>query len=114
MVIHVDLTWSVCNVSAGRCHITKACTTAAMRLYAAITVAICLFLAQANGQYEESLRQARKVLKELNKWTKHDVRKKTELLANIHSCLGNGYLETGDYNKALNHHTTDYDLATEQ
>jgi len=85
-----------------------------MRPYAAITVAICLFLAQANGQYEESLRQARKVLKELNKWTKHDVRKKTELLANIHSCLGNGYLETGDYNKALNHHTTDYDLATEQ
>jgi len=53
-------------------------------------------------------------LKELNKWGKHDVRNKTELLANTHSCLGNGYLETGDYNKALSHHTTDYDLANEQ
>ena len=37
-----------------------------------------------------------------------------ELLANVHSCLGNGYLDTGDYNKALSHHTADYDLASEQ
>jgi len=70
--------------------------------------------AQANGHYEDSLKQARKVLKELNKWSKYDVRNKTELLANIHSCLGNGYLETGDYNKALTHHTTDYDLANKK
>ena len=50
----------------------------------------------------------------MNKWTKDDVRNKTELLANIHSCLGNGYLETGDYDKALSHHTNDYDLANKQ
>lgn len=54
------------------------------------------------------------MLKELNKWSKYDVRNKMELMANIHSCLGNGYLETGDHSKALSHHTTDYNLATEQ
>jgi len=54
------------------------------------------------------------VLKELNRWTTQDVRNRIALLANVHSCLGNGYLETGDYNKALSHHTSDYDFASEQ
>ena len=96
---------------AARCLAVFLCV---LILLCSYTAADCRITAQANGHYEDSLKQAKKVLKELNKWSKYDVRNKMELLANIHSCLGNGYLETGDYNKALQHHTTDYDLANEQ
>jgi tetratricopeptide (TPR) repeat protein len=67
--------------------------------------------AQADGLYEDSLKQSKRLLKEINKWTDNDVRNRNEFLANVHSCLGNAHLEIGNYKKALTHHTTDYDLA---
>jgi hypothetical protein len=60
------------------------------------------------------LKQAKRVLKEVERWSDSDVRNRHEMLANVHSLLGNAYLETGNYTRALEHHSKDYDIANKQ
>ena len=70
--------------------------------------------AQAAGRHEDSLKQAKRVLKELERWSDDDVDKRQEMLANVHSSLGNAYLETEQYERALEHHKKDYNIANKQ
>ena len=73
-----------------------------------------LILAQAEGKHEQSLKQAKKVLKEVEKWSDDDIHNRPEVVANIHSCIGNSYLEMGEYQKALDHHTIDHEISTQK
>jgi tetratricopeptide repeat protein 25 len=70
--------------------------------------------AQADGRYEDSMKQARRVLKEVEQWSDRDIRNRHEMMGNLHSQLGNAYLETGKYSRALDHHNKDYELANKQ
>ena len=85
-------------------------------LYAIIMVLWCVskssFLsALANGDAEKSLKQAEQTLKACQA---SDVPNKAELLATLHSCIGNALLELGDTEKALESHLKDLKLAEER
>ena len=70
--------------------------------------------AQADGKFEQSLKQAKKVLKEVEKWSDDEVTNRPEVVANLHSCIGNSYLEMGEYQKSLDHHTVDSEIANQK
>jgi len=73
-----------------------------------------MYVAQSEGRYEDSLKQAKRVLKEVERWSDKDVRNRYEMLANIYSLLGNAHLETGNYIRALECHSKDYELSDKQ
>ena len=54
---------------------------------------------------------SKKTLKEVNKLSDNDLPNRQEIVANLHSCLGNAYLELGEYKKALQHHEKDKQIA---
>jgi len=43
-------------------------------------------------------------------FSEDDVPNKVEVIANLHSCVGNAYLELGEYNKSLSSHETDLSI----
>ena len=74
----------------------------------------CSTSAQADGKHEHALKHAKKVLKEVEKWSDDDVPNRPEVVANLHSCIGNSYLEMGEYQKALDHHTVDQEISNQK
>ncbi len=73
-----------------------------------------IFSAQVDGKFEESLKLAKKTLKEVEKWSDEDLSNRQEVVANLHSSMGNAYLEMGNYNKALEHHNRDMEIAKQK
>ena len=69
---------------------------------------------QQDGKYEESLKLAKRVLKTVKNTPEDELQNKQEILANLHSQMGNAYLEMGKYSLALDHHNQDRDIAQEQ
>ena len=67
--------------------------------------------AQVQGEYERSLKLARKVLRDIENWTDDDLHNKPEMVATLHSSMGNAYLELGQYEKALKEHNKDLEIA---
>ncbi|XP_071101077.1 outer dynein arm-docking complex subunit 4-like [Haliotis cracherodii] len=66
--------------------------------------------AQAEGHYQESLQKSQKTLKRVDEWSENEVKNKKEVIANLHSCMGNAYLEMGKHVEALKHHEMDLDI----
>ncbi|XP_045209330.1 outer dynein arm-docking complex subunit 4-like isoform X2 [Mercenaria mercenaria] len=66
--------------------------------------------AQVEGRYQEALKRSQKCLSTVQGFTEDDVPNKVEVIANIHSCIGNAHLEMGAYEKALDSHQTDLNL----
>ncbi|CAH1788639.1 unnamed protein product [Owenia fusiformis] len=66
---------------------------------------------QSQGEYEQSLKQAKKVLKTVQNWTEDDVPNKQEVIANLYSCIGNAYLEMASYDKSMDYHKKDKAIA---
>ena len=58
-------------------------------------------------RYEDSLSKAKKTLKIVENMSDDQLQNKAELLANLHSQMGNAYLEMGKYSLALEHHEED-------
>lgn len=50
-------------------------------------------------------------MKIVQKWSEKEVPNKTEVLASLHSCIGNALMELGDMDRALHHHKKDLELA---
>ncbi|XP_021361943.1 tetratricopeptide repeat protein 25-like [Mizuhopecten yessoensis] len=67
-------------------------------------------LAQIEGKYQESLKKAQRCLSTVENFTEDQVPNKLEVIANLHSCIGNAYLEMGQFDKALEHHQLDYNM----
>ncbi len=76
---------------------------------------ICFwFSAQAEGRYEEALKKAKKLLREVENMSDDDIPNRAEVVANLHSCIGNAYLEMGNTNKAMEHHKKDLEIAEQK
>ncbi|KAJ8019702.1 Tetratricopeptide repeat protein 25 [Holothuria leucospilota] len=69
--------------------------------------------AMADGHAKEALKQAQKVLKMVETWDEEDVPDKKELIANLHSCIGNAYLDLNKMPDALHHHQKDLGISKE-
>lgn len=69
--------------------------------------------AQVEGKYSESLKRAQRCLNTVNGFTEDIVPNKMEVIANLHSCIGNAHLELGSYDKAQEQHQIDYNLGEE-
>ncbi|PIK43821.1 putative tetratricopeptide repeat protein 25 isoform X2 [Apostichopus japonicus] len=67
--------------------------------------------AMADGRAKKALKQAQKVLKMVEGWDEGDVPDKQELIANLHSCIGNAYLDLNKMPDALHHHQKDLELS---
>lgn len=70
--------------------------------------------AQASGKHEKSLKQAKRTLKTVENWSDEDVPNRADVVANLHSCIGNAYLELGKNNKALEHYERDFEIAKQK
>nr|XP_022322329.1 tetratricopeptide repeat protein 25-like isoform X8 [Crassostrea virginica] len=68
---------------------------------------------QSKERYEESLQKAKKTLKTVENMNEDQLQNKAEILANIHSQIGNAYLELGKYNESLKHHEEDLKISKE-
>lgn len=66
------------------------------------------------GKYSESMKRAQRCLTTVNGFTEDIVPNKMEVIANLHSCIGNAYLDLGSYDKAQEQHQIDYNLGEEQ
>lgn len=71
-------------------------------------------LDQSKERYEESLQKAKKTLKTVENMNEDQLQNKAEILANIHSQIGNAYLELGKYNESLKHHEEDLKISKEK
>jgi len=67
--------------------------------------------AQANAEYQRSLDLATKTLRKVEKWSDDDIPNRQEVVANLHSSIGNAHLEMGQHAKALEHHNKDLEIA---
>ncbi|XP_063954060.1 outer dynein arm-docking complex subunit 4-like isoform X4 [Lytechinus pictus] len=68
--------------------------------------------ALAENRPRDALRQAQKVLRNVESWSEDDVPEKQDFIANLHSCLGNAYLDLGKMPDAEQNHQKDLDLST--
>ncbi|KAK3577964.1 hypothetical protein CHS0354_020803 [Potamilus streckersoni] len=68
--------------------------------------------AQVEGRYKDALRRSHKCFSTVQTFTEEQVSNKMEVLANLYSCIGNAYLEHGDYEKAYNSFKADLDMGT--
>lgn len=71
-------------------------------------------LEQVDGKYEESLKRAQKCLTYVQNLNESDVSNYKEITANLYSCIGNAYLEMGNYKRALVNHNKDLDIANDK
>ena len=67
-----------------------------------------------NEKYKESVKLSEKTLKDVDKWSDEDLPNRPEVVANLHSLMGNAYLELQNYGKAEEQHKLDYEIATQQ
>ena len=73
-----------------------------------------IFLALADGKAAESLQMASSTLRAVNRLSEKEVPNKADVVANLHSCIGNAYLELSQTQQALNHHQKDLEIAEKQ
>nr|BAD38896.2 outer arm dynein binding protein [Heliocidaris crassispina] len=69
--------------------------------------------ALADNRPRDALRQAQKVLRNVEGWSEDDAPEKKDFIANLHSCLGNAYLDLGKMPDAEQNHKKDLDLSKE-
>ena len=69
------------------------------------------FAALANGDAENSLVKAEKLMKTVAALTEKDLPGKQEYVASLHSCIGNAHLEMGEAELALENHLKDLAIA---
>lgn len=62
------------------------------------------------GKYRDSMKRALKCLDTIETYTERQLTNKMAFKAQLYSCIGNAYLETGKYDKALANHLVDFNL----
>jgi hypothetical protein len=68
---------------------------------------------QTKGKYKESLEKLNRLLAYVSPLNKKQLSGKDEIIANIHSNIGNAHLEMGKYDLALQSHQKDLDISKE-
>ncbi|XP_066919955.1 outer dynein arm-docking complex subunit 4-like [Clytia hemisphaerica] len=67
--------------------------------------------ALANGDAERSLKLAQALMKTVEEADPASLPNKNDVIANIHSCIGNAYVEIESFTKALKHHQKDLEIS---
>ncbi|NXJ85358.1 TTC25 protein, partial [Trogon melanurus] len=65
----------------------------------------------SGGCPEESCKKAERMLKTIQGWSEDELPSKSELIGNLHSCVGSARLEMGQTEAALRSHKTDLEIA---
>lgn len=65
----------------------------------------------ADGDEEGSLKQAESTLRTVKALNDKDIPNKQEVIANLHSCIGNAHLEMENATKALESHKRDLNIS---
>lgn len=68
---------------------------------------------QSEGKYEQSLKKAQKVLKQVEGMSSDELQNRAEIMATLYSSIGNAYLEMNNFNRAMEYHERDLELAKE-
>lgn len=68
----------------------------------------------AEGQYEQALKRAQKLMNVLDKYTVIQLTNKINFMAAVHSAIGSAYLALNDYDNAEKHHQQDLMMGEEQ
>ena len=76
-----------------------------------LAVLTIFFIALENGDAENSLKQARGVLKTVQSLNDKDVPSKFEFMASLYASIGNAQVELGEADKALENYSKDYQLS---
>jgi len=64
-----------------------------------------------NGNPDRSLKLAQQLLKKVEESNIHDLPNKSDVMGNVHSCIGNAFVELELLNKALKHHQKDVEIS---
>lgn len=75
-----------------------------------IPITSYLFTALSDGNAEFSLSQAEQVMNTVVGLSSQELPNKEDILASLHSCMGNAHIELGNTKLALNHFTMDYKI----
>ena len=67
--------------------------------------------AMVEGDPEGSLNKAQATMRTVNSLTEDNVPNRDDVLGNLHSCMGNAYLEMDNSKRALEHHQEDLKIA---
>lgn len=62
-------------------------------------------------EYEECIDRCSRVLKEIEKYSESEVPRKMEFVSDVHSYMGNAYVEMEEYEEATEHHLKDYEVS---
>uniref|UniRef100_H2Z3S7 Outer dynein arm-docking complex subunit 4 n=1 Tax=Ciona savignyi TaxID=51511 RepID=H2Z3S7_CIOSA len=65
----------------------------------------------ADGKGADSLSLAVSTLRMVNRLGDHEIPNKPDVVANLHSCIGNAHLELGQTDEALDHHQKDLEIS---
>ncbi|KAJ3601612.1 hypothetical protein NHX12_032580 [Muraenolepis orangiensis] len=68
--------------------------------------------ALTSGNAEGSLREAQKVMRTVQRWPEDMLPNRKEVLANLHTCMGNALMDLGKMDPALGHYQKSLQLAT--
>ncbi|KAK7092323.1 outer dynein arm-docking complex subunit 4-like [Littorina saxatilis] len=66
--------------------------------------------AQSVSKFNESLKRAQHCLQMVDGYSEAQLTNKLALKAQLHSCMGNAYLELSQYDRAQHHHQEDYNI----
>ncbi|XP_052079857.1 outer dynein arm-docking complex subunit 4-like isoform X9 [Mytilus californianus] len=69
---------------------------------------------QSEGKYEQSLKKAQKVLKQVEGMSSDELQNRAEIMATLYSSIGNAYLEMNNFNRSMEYHERDLELSREQ
>ncbi|VDI22727.1 Hypothetical predicted protein [Mytilus galloprovincialis] len=68
---------------------------------------------QSEGKYEQSLKKAQKVLKQVEGMSSDELQNRAEIMATLYSSIGNAYLEMNNFNRSMEYHERDLELSRE-
>ena len=75
------------------------------------SVVVACWLALTSGNLEWSLKEARHVMRTVQGWPEEDLPNRNEVLANLHSCIGNALMDLGKMDQALTQYQKSLQLA---
>ena len=73
-----------------------------------------VFIVLAESRGTESLEMANATLSAVERMPLDVLPNREDVIANLHSCIGNAYLEMGKTEEALQHHQIDFDISKNQ
>ncbi len=75
---------------------------------------IFVVVALSEGEPQKSLKLAQSTLRDVEASNQNSLSNRDEIIANLHSCIGNALLDLKKPTKALKHHNKDLEISTKK